>query len=104
MMWIPGREPRRGSAKTWFPTYDEKVRDFETIIVNSGTYDLTDTTLTIRPAIAKTPEYVGGSGVFEYRIEADTLWLDNVDIHSSDGTQDPYVLQYRSPLKLVREK
>ena len=52
--------------------------------------------------VAKTPEYVGGKGVFEYRIEADTLWLDNVDIYSSDGTQDPYIVQYRSPLKLLR--
>ncbi len=102
MMWIPGREPRQGSAKTWFPTYDEKVKDFETVIMNSGTYELTDTTVTIHPLIAKTPEYVGGKGVFVYGIVADTLWLTNVDIYSSDGTQDPYITQYTSPLKLVR--
>jgi len=102
MIWIPGREPRQGSAKTWFPTYDEKVRDFETFIVNSGTYELTDTTLTTHPMVAKTPEYVGGKGVFDYRIVADTLWLTNVDIYSSDRTQDPYIVQYKSPLKLVR--
>jgi hypothetical protein len=102
MIWVPGREPRQGSAKTWFPTYDEKVKDFETLIVNSGTYDLTDSTLTTHPMVAKTPEYVGGKGVFDYRIVADTLWLTNVDIYSSDGTQDPYIVQYKSPLKLVR--
>jgi hypothetical protein len=102
MVWIPGREPRQGSAKTWFPTNDEKVRDFDTFIENSGTYEVTDTTLTTRPMVAKTPEYMGGKGVFVYRIVADTLWLTNVDIYSADGTQDPYIVQYTSPLKLVR--
>jgi hypothetical protein len=102
MIWIPGREPRSGSAKTWFPTHDEKVRDFNTFIVNSGTYELTDTTLTTRPIVAKTPEYMGGKGIFEYRIEVDTLWLTNVDIYASNGVQDPYIVDYTSPLKLTR--
>jgi len=102
MIWIPGREPRQGSAKIWFPTKDEKVRDFDTFITNSGTYELTDSTFTTHPEVAKTPEYMGGRGVFKYRVTADTLWLTNVDIYSADGTQDPYIVQYTSPLKLVR--
>lgn len=102
MVWVPGRETRKPSAKTWFPTNDEKVKDFDTIIVNSGTYELTDTLLTVRPTAAKTPEYVGGRGIYEYRVEADTLWLNLVDLYSSDEVQDPYVLYYRNPLKLVR--
>jgi len=102
MVWIPGSEPRKASARTWFPTDDEKIRNFDTIIVNSGTYELTDTTLVTHPTVAKTPEYVGGRSVYTYRVEADTLWMTMVDIYSSDGVQDPYIVYYKNPLKLVR--
>jgi hypothetical protein len=102
MVWAPGSEPRKESAKTWFPTDEEKIGDFDTIIVNSGTYELTDTTLVTHPTVAKTPEYVGGRGVYTYRVEADTLWMTMVDLYSSDGVQDPYIVYYKNPLKLVR--
>jgi len=102
MVWTPGSAERPGSATTWFPTNEEKVQDFNTIIVNSGTYEMADSTMTTYPVVAKTPEFVGGKAVYHWRVAADTLWLTMVDTYASDGTQDPWVLTYRTPVKLAR--
>jgi len=102
MVWTSGSAERAGSATTWFPTNEEKVQDFNTVIVNSGTYELADSTMTTYPLVAKTPEFVGGKAVYHCRVAADTLWLTMVDTYASDGTQDPWVLTYRTPVKLVR--
>ena len=44
---------------------------------NSGTYELSDRTLTIRPLVAQNPRAMrsGSSPTFSYKIEGDTLWL-----------------------------
>ena len=58
------------------PTDAEKVAAFDSFIANSGTYELTDSTLTTRPMVAKTPNFMAGESLtFMYRVEADTLRL-----------------------------
>ena len=54
------------------------------------------------PAVAKTPEFIGGYAVYTYSVVGDTLWIEMVDTVSRDGVQDPGVGLFRMPLKLVR--
>ncbi|MCH7476435.1 MAG: lipocalin-like domain-containing protein [Gemmatimonadetes bacterium] len=68
-----GDEPMLGSLD---PTDAEKLAAYDSFIANSGTYELTDSTFTTRPMVAKSPNFmVSGSLTFTYRVEADTLWL-----------------------------
>jgi hypothetical protein len=58
------------------PTEQEKLAAYDSFTANSGTYDVTGTTLTVRPIIAKIPNYMaGGYEKYQFRISADTLWL-----------------------------
>lgn len=82
VMFVPGSEPRAlfsgdepiiGSLQA---TDAEKIAAFDSFIANSGTYELTDSTLTTRPMVAKNPNFMsGGSLTFAYQIEGDTLRL-----------------------------
>ena len=82
VMYVPGDEPRElfagdqpvlGAVE---PTDAEKVVAFNSFIANSGTYELTDSTLTTWPMVAKTPNFMaGGSLTFTYQVEDDNLRL-----------------------------
>ena len=61
------------------------VTAFESIIVNSGTYEVSGSRLIVRPVVAKTPEFMGGRQTYEYRIDGDLLSLETVELLSRDG-------------------
>ena len=68
-----GDEPVLGSTQ---PTDAEKVAAFDSFIANSGTYEVSDSSLTTRPIVAKTPNFMsGGALTYIYQIEGDTLRL-----------------------------
>ena len=83
-------------------TDEEKAAAFSSIIVNSGTYTLSDSLLTTFPTVAKTPEFIGGRATSAWRVSGDTLRLDMTDCLSSGGVRDPGVGVVRIPLTLVR--
>jgi hypothetical protein len=100
--WIPRPEPRSTFTTPWTPTAEEKERAYGTILFNSGTYQLSDTTVTTRPILSKVPDLSGGHAVYEYRIEDDVLWLTMVDEYAADGSRAPWVGNVSFPLKLTR--
>ncbi len=102
MVWMPLTEIPPDFEEIWRPTEEEKAAAYSSIVVNSGTYTYTDTTVTTIPTVAKTPEFIGGYAVYTYRVEGDTLWMDMTDTVSRDGVQDPGVGLFRMPLKLIR--
>ncbi len=104
MIWTPGNNPRENSQTIWSPTAEEKIAFFNTIIVNSGIYEQTDSTFTTRPLVAKTPEFIGGSALYTYHARQDTLWLTIMNTISRDGVIDSGITLYRTSLKLVRLK
>lgn len=70
--------------KSTVPTNEEKLTAFDQFTASSGSYELAGTTLTIRPIVAKHPNFMaGGSEKYEVRLEGDTLWLmaKYTDIH-----------------------
>jgi hypothetical protein len=102
MAWMPLTEAPDDFEETWRPTTEEMALAFGSIIVNAGTYSLTDSTLITLPLVAKTPEFIGGRAVYEYSVRGDTLRLDMTDAVSHGGVRDPGVGRVRLPLTLVR--
>src|SRR5712692_5501730 len=106
MMLVPGNQPR-ALFKAQEPTNEEKIPAFDSFIANTGTYEVTGSTLTIRPIVARYPNFMaGGFEKYQFRIEGNTLWLTDksTDLNSRIGER---VVPSSAPvsetrLKLVR--
>lgn len=71
--------PRPTFADPIAPTDAERLQAYNSLIANSGTYSVGGDTLTIRPIIARNPNYMGGGeDKFVMRTAGDTLWLNSV--------------------------
>ncbi|MFC2084117.1 lipocalin-like domain-containing protein [Bacteroidota bacterium] len=102
MVWMPGDKPPVDNKKKWYPTDEEKINSFNSIIVNSGDYIIRDTTIITYPKVAKTNEFIGGSATYSFEFVDDTLLLKLLDTYSHDGVQDLEILKYRTSLKLLK--
>ena len=102
MVWMPLTEAPEDFAEVWRPTEGEMATAFGSIIVNSGTYTYTDSTVVTLPLVAKTPEFIGGTATYTYSIIGDTLRMEMTDALSHGGVRDPGIGVISIPLKLVR--
>jgi hypothetical protein len=103
MVWMPLTEVPSDFEEIWKPTEEEKALAYDSVVVNSGTYAYTDSTITTIPMVAKTPEFIGGYGVYAYSISGDTLRIEMTDAVSSTDVRDPGIGgTFRMPLVLVR--
>ena len=108
MMRVTGNQPRTLAA-TDSATDAEKLAAYDSFIANTGTYEVADSTLTIHPVVARSPNYMsGGSDKFHFRISGDTLWLSNTgaDIQTRIGGRlvGPRGTPTAAMLLLVRQK
>ena len=76
-------------AARWAATDEEKVARIDSIVVNGGTYDVTGSTLVMRPQFAITPGFVNGRSEYEYEISGAALTLTLTNVVSSDDIQLP---------------
>ncbi len=98
-VFAPGVDPRIKAEVSFQPTQEEMVALYETIIVNTGTYEINGNAVTFRPVIAKSPGFVGGHQASTFRVEGDTLVLTTGTIQASDGVSPTNVA---GSLTLVR--
>ena len=99
----PPRTTRAPDFETkWKPNDEEKLKEWGWLIASSGIYDANDTTITIRPLAATTPEFIGGRQVFRYWIRGDSMWTRSLEVYSYDGVRDPIDLRYTVTRKLIR--
>jgi len=84
-VYTVGVTERRKSEKAFDPTEEEMVEQHETIIVNSGTYQVEGNELTLRPLVAKSPEFIGGSSIMEFSVNGDTLTAKIRQLTSANG-------------------
>ena len=80
IMLVPSGPDGRSQPRKLFSdderTDAEKIAAFDSFIANSGTYEVSDSSLTTRPIVAKNPNFMsGGSLTYIYQIEGDTLQL-----------------------------
>lgn len=75
MLRVARTQPR-ALFKAVDPTNEEKIAAYDTFTANSGTYEVTGTTLTTRPMVAKNPNFMaGGFDKYQFRVDGNTLWL-----------------------------
>ena len=89
MMGTIGDRPR-ALYKAADPTTEEKVVAYDSFWGNAGTYEVTGDKVTIRPVIAKVPNFMaGGSDTYQFRVDGDTLWLTgkSTDLYSRFGEE-----------------
>ncbi len=84
-VYTVGVTERRKSEKAFDPTEEEIVEQYNTIIVNSGTYQVEGNELTLRPFVAKSPEFIGGSATMEFSVDGDTLTTKFRQLTSANG-------------------
>ena len=75
MMGTIGEHPR-ALYKSFDPTNEEKIAAFDSFWGNSGTYEVTGDVLTIRPVVARNPNFMaGGFDKLQFSVDGDTLSL-----------------------------
>ena len=90
-VYAPGAAPRVSSAAAFAPTTEEILGQYGSIIVNAGTYEISASTVTFRPMIARSPEFVGGQSAASFEIEGDVLTLRTMNVTAANGTSAPAV-------------
>jgi hypothetical protein len=89
MMRVTGNQPRALAAADSV-TDAEKLAAYDSFIANAGTYEVADSTITIHPVVARSPNFMsGGSDKYHFRVSGDTLWLSNTgtDLKTMIGGQ-----------------
>jgi hypothetical protein len=77
MMRVTGNQPRTLAAADSV-TDAEKLAAYDSFVANTGTYEVADSTITIHPIVARSPNFMsGGSDKYHFRVSGDTLWLSN---------------------------
>lgn len=108
MMRVTGNQPRTLAAADSV-TDAEKLAAYDSFIANAGTYEVADSTLTIHPLVARSPNFMsGGSDKYHFRVSGDSLWLSNTgaDLKTMIGGQlvTPPGPPIATMLVLVRQK
>lgn len=98
-VYAPGSEPRVKSATSFSPTPEEMVTQYQSIIVNSGSYEVDGDSFTLRPMIAKSPGFVGGHLTGTFSVTGDTLTLRHEHLVDLDGVELP---DFGEVLTLIR--
>ena len=86
------------------PTNAEKVAAFDSFFGNAGTYEVSGSTLTIHPIVARNPNFMaGGFEKYQFRLEGNNLWLTD---KSSDTSYriGPRVVPSSAPASETRTK
>ena len=96
-----GADPRPLSAVGFNPTSEEKVAQYDTIIVNTGTYEASGSTITFRPMVAKSPEFIGGHSTMDFQINGDVLTLTVQSVVATDGVSPPDELAESMTLRRI---
>lgn len=88
-VYTPGAGPRVKSATSFVPTTDEMVAQYQTLIVDSGSYEINGSSFTLRPMIAKSPGVVGGYLTGTFSLSGDTLVLRHEHLFDLKGIELP---------------
>lgn len=100
--WVPQAEPRQAFASPFEPTREELATACDSLIVNSGTYTVVGSELTVRPVVTRMPEFSGGTMILRYRVNGTQLSLEVIDESSRNGIQAPWIRRQRLALTLQR--
>ena len=100
-----GDQPFPDYATKFSATDEEKAARMSSITVNTGTYTVSGSKMTLRPLFALVPEFVGGSAEVDYEVSGDVLTIQWRRVLSKEGLENPNLSQGNwSERTLVRLK
>ncbi len=102
MTWMPLQDQQEAYADKWHPNDTEKVQSYNSIVTNTGRYQLSGSELTTNVEVAKTPAFVGGKAIYRCELNDDEVSLQIIDNVAHDGTRDEGYLKLKTILTLKR--
>ena len=84
-----GSDPRPLSKTAFAPTHEEMLAQYTRLIVNTGTYEVDGSVVSIKPLLAKSPEFIGGSATMKFQVDGDILTLTTLTTVAADGSTPP---------------
>lgn len=90
MAYAIGDERSPAYAEAFNPTDEERVARFSSILVNTGTYEVSGSAATLRPLFALVPEFVGGFAELDHEVSGDQLTLRWRRTVSVAGVEEPF--------------
>ncbi|MBC8377123.1 MAG: lipocalin-like domain-containing protein [FCB group bacterium] len=102
MTWMPLRDQQEAYADQWHPNDAEKIQSYNSIVTNTGRYELSGSKLTTHVEVAKTPAFVGGTAVYQCDIQGEEMRLQILDNVAHDGTRDEGYLKFKTILTLQK--
>lgn len=77
------------AASRWAISDTERIQRFNSVVVNSGTFEVRGRALITRPVVALVSDFIGGTGTHEFNLNGNTLLLTTRNLQAHDGTQHP---------------
>ena len=102
MVWNPNDARQKDYKDKWRPTDAEKINSYNSIISNSGIYEIKNDTLICFPNSAKTPSFIGGRSIYKFLLDGHNLTLILTEVYSHDDVKDLGVDKYKTTLKLKK--
>jgi hypothetical protein len=87
IMWSPTSQERVPFKVLSNPTDEEIIAGFRSIVFNTGSYMLSDTTITTKSTLAKVPGFEGGTQYYSYTVKDHELLLTMFDEQYPNGNQ-----------------
>lgn len=103
-MWTPTKTARVAFKKLAYPTDEEILSGFRSIVFNAGTYNITDSIFKLEANIAKVPGFEGGTQSFVYNIVGDTLKFKMIDETYPNGEKPDWYGKVETRFTLFRLK
>ncbi|MBL1213903.1 MAG: hypothetical protein HND52_11155 [Ignavibacteriae bacterium] len=100
--WNPNDAKQEDYKNKWRPTDEEKIASYNSIISNSGKYEIKEGKLITNPVVSKTPSFIGGKAVYDFLVNEKTLTLTLKEVISYDGVYDKEIKNYKITIKLKR--
>lgn len=85
-----GDEPSPPFAEPFTPTDQERIARFNSMVVNTGTYEVSGSTATLRPVFARFPGFAGGLAEHDYEVSGDQLTLRWRRTVLATGVEQPF--------------
>ncbi|HFA49830.1 MAG TPA: hypothetical protein ENJ95_12555 [Bacteroidetes bacterium] len=102
IIWTPIDKPRTPFVNLSKPTDEEKMAGFQSIVFNSGTYEMTDSTMTTTALVAKVPGFEGGKQFYNYTINDGVLKITMFDETYPNGDKPGWFGKYKTQFVLKK--
>lgn len=100
--WSPLETKRSPFQNLSTPTDEEILEGFKTIVFNTGSYELSNSTFSTKSHMAKVPGFEGGIQFFDYEISDNEMTLTLFDETYPDGKKPTWYGKWKTKFSLTK--